>query len=95
VSAFFDEITLSKNLIVKINWADLLISYIRHPDVVMEICEYEKPIIIAVDFGKGFLRQVKGINSKIVMPEAMCNMKPNTGIDEIDRYFTHYGIPLL
>jgi len=93
VSAFLDEVDLSKTLIYKLNWADLLISYVRHPDVVMEICENEKPIIIAVDFGKGFLRQVRAINSKIVMPEAMCNVEPNTGIDEIDTYFRHYGIP--
>ncbi|MGV9173684.1 MAG: DUF166 family protein [Promethearchaeia archaeon] len=90
---FLDEINLCDELIEKIDWASLLIVYVRHPDVVMEICDHHKPTIIAVDFGKGFLCQVKSNNSKIVMPEAMCNVKPNTDIEEIDKYFAAYGIP--
>jgi len=41
--------------------ADLLIIYVRHPDVVAEICYRKKPTILAVDFGEGFLRQQKEI----------------------------------
>lgn len=92
-NAFIDNVNLSEELVKKIKWANLLIIYVRHPDVVMEICEYKKSTIIAVDFGNGFLRQVKSINSKIFMPEAMCNVKPNTGVEEIDKYFSHYGVP--
>ncbi|TFF92479.1 MAG: hypothetical protein EU543_05460 [Promethearchaeota archaeon] len=93
LNQIIDEVDLNKEFISKIKWADLLIIYIRHPDIVMEICEYGKPTIIAVDFGEGFLRQVKKINPKIVMPKAMCNVHPNTGIPEIDTYFTKYGFP--
>ncbi|TFG00671.1 MAG: hypothetical protein EU541_01670 [Promethearchaeota archaeon] len=93
VNSFIDNVNLSENLIEKIKWANLLISYVRHPDVVMEICGYKVPIIIAVDFGKGFLKQIQTINPKCIMPESMCNVKPNTGIDEIDLYFSQYGIP--
>jgi hypothetical protein len=93
LNIFIDNVNLSEKLVEKVKWADLLIIYVRHPDVVMEICGYKKPTIIAVDFGKGFLKQVKSTNSMIIMPEAMCNVQPNTGIDEIDKYFSHYGIP--
>lgn len=88
-----DEVSLSTELIEKIEWAELLIVYVRHPDVVMEICEFNKPSIIAVDFGKGFLRQVKSKNPNIVMPKAMCNVHPDTGIPEVDTYFSEYGFP--
>jgi hypothetical protein len=92
-SLFIDEVNLSTELIEKISWAELIIVYVRHPDVVMRICEFKKPSIIAVDFGEGFLRQVESINPSIVMPKAMCNVHPNTGIPEVDTYFSNYGFP--
>lgn len=90
---FIDEVLLEESVEIAINKADLLIIYIRHPDVVQEICDRNKPSILAIDFGEGFLRQVKEINSKVVMPTAMCNFFPDTGITEIDNYFTQYGFP--
>jgi hypothetical protein len=73
---------------------DLLIIYVRHPDVVAEICNHEKPTILAVDFGEGFLRQQKEGNPTILMPTSMCSITTNTGINEIDEYFRHFGYPL-
>lgn len=93
VHMLIDHPTLSKELIEKIKWADLLIIYVRHPDVVMKILEYKNPAVIAVDFGKGFLKQARTVNPQVVMPEAMCNVQPNTGIREIDEYFSKYGFP--
>ncbi len=74
--------------------ADLLIIYVRHPDVVAELCYRKKPTIIAVDFGEGFLRQQKESNPNIVMPISMCSIPSRTGINEIDEYFQNYGYPL-
>jgi len=74
--------------------ADLLIIYVRHPDVVAEICNRKKPTILAVDFGEGFLRQQKEDNPTIIMPTSMCSITPNTGNNEIDEYFRHFGYPL-
>jgi len=90
---FIDEVLLEERVEIAINRAELLIIYIRHPDVVQEICDRNKPSILAIDFGEGFLRQVKEINSKVVMPTAMCNFFPDTGIKEIDNYFKQYGFP--
>lgn len=90
---FIDEVFLEESVEIAINEADLLVIYIRHPDIVQEICDRNKPSILAVDFGEGFLRQVKEINSKVVMPTAMCNFFPDTGIKEIDNYFKQYGFP--
>jgi len=74
--------------------SDLLIIYVRHPDVVAEICYRKKPTILAVDFGEGFLRQQKGDNPNIFMPASMCSIPSNTGINEIDEYFKLFGYPL-
>jgi hypothetical protein len=74
--------------------ADLLIIYIRHPDVVSEICYRKKPTILAVDFGVGFLRQQKEVNPTVIMPTSMCSIPFNTGINEIDEYFRNFGYPL-
>ena len=74
--------------------ADLLIIYIRHPDVVSEICNRKKPTILAADFGEGFLRQQKETNPTIFMPASMCSISPNTDIKEIDEYFKNFGYPL-
>jgi len=74
--------------------ADLLIIYVRHPDVVAELCYRKKPTIIAVDFGEGFLRQQKEVNPTILMPSSMCSIPSNTGINEIDEYFRNFGYPL-
>lgn len=90
---FIDEVLLEERVEIAINRADLIIIYIRHPDVVQEICDRNKPSILAIDFGEGFLRQVKEINSKVVMPTAMCSFFPDTGIKEIDNYFKQYGFP--
>ena len=74
--------------------ADLLIIYVRHPDVVAEICYRKKPTILAVDFGEGFLRQQKEDNPNILIPTSMSSIPSNSGNNEIDEYFRHFGYPL-
>jgi hypothetical protein len=74
--------------------ADLLIIYVRHPDVVAEICYRKKPTILAVDFGEGFLRQQREDNPTMIMPSSMCCITSKTGINEIDEYYRHFGYPL-
>ncbi|MBD3353733.1 MAG: hypothetical protein GF364_19770, partial [Candidatus Lokiarchaeota archaeon] len=75
--------------------ADLIITYVRHPDVVLEICESEKPVILAINFGEGFYQQAKEINPKAVMPQTMCKLEPNTDIREINEYAEQFGSPKL
>jgi hypothetical protein len=91
---FLDEVILKNDVELAIEHADLLILYVRHPDVVMEIASREKPTILAINFGLGFLNQALELNPKIIMPISMCNALPDTGIDEIDRYFEKFGTPI-
>lgn len=90
---FLDEYTLDGDAEKEVSEADLLISYVRHPDVVAEICDRQKPTILAVDFGEGYYRQVRDSNDRVIMPTAMCNPPKNTNIKEIDEYFSKFGFP--
>lgn len=91
---FLDEVELSNDVEIAIEHADLLILYVRHPDVVMEIASRGKPTILPINFGLGFLNQVLELNSNVIMPISMCNALPDTGIEKIDRYFEKFGTPI-
>ncbi len=91
---FLDEVFLKPEVENAIEKADLMILYIRHPDVVAEICSRQKPIILPIHFGDGFFRQVKSENPKVIQPISMCNALPNTGIEEIDEFFKKFGSPV-
>ena len=72
---------------------DLYISYVRHPDVALAIIEKQKPVILGVSFGPGFLRQAKGINENIVAPVTMCSLEDNTWVPEINEFAKVFGRP--
>jgi hypothetical protein len=72
---------------------DLYISYVRHPDVALAIVEKQKPVILGVSFGPGFLRQAKEINENIVAPLTMCSLEDNTWVPEINEYAKVFGKP--
>lgn len=91
---FLDELFLPDDIEAAIKDADLLILYVRHPDVVAEICDRQKPTILPINFGQGFLNQVKASNPNVVQPISMCNATPDTGIKEIDEYFMKFGSPI-
>ncbi|MFX1381048.1 MAG: DUF166 family protein [Promethearchaeota archaeon] len=93
-SEIIDDVKLEDNVESAIKESDLLIVYVRHADVVAEICSRQKPTILPIDFGEGFLRQVKDMNPQIIMPISMCNALPDTGIKEIDEYFNKFGSPV-
>jgi hypothetical protein len=73
---------------------DLYISYVRHPDVALAIIDKQKPIILGVSFGPGFLRQAKGINENIIAPPTMCSLEDNTWVPEINEFAKVFGRPV-
>jgi hypothetical protein len=73
--------------------ADLIISYIRHPDINLELAKMGKPLIIAIDLGQGLLQQAREINTGTFMPSTMCHLEPVTGIEAIDSFAEAYGLP--
>ena len=72
---------------------DLYISYVRHPDVALALIEKQKPVILGISFGPGFLRQAKSINENIVAPVTMCSLEDNTWVPEINEFARAFGRP--
>jgi len=72
---------------------DLYISYVRHPDVALAIIGKQKPVILGVSFGPGFLRQAKAINENVVAPVTMCSLEDNTWVPEINEFAKVFGSP--
>jgi len=73
---------------------DLFISYVRHPDVALAIIDKQKPVILGVSFGPGFLRQAKEINENIIAPPTMCSLEDNTWVPEINEFAKVFGRPV-
>ena len=71
---------------------DLYISYVRHPDIILQLAELQKPLILGVLPGFGLYEQAKRINSKVVHAPTMCSLESNTGIKQIDLFINRAQI---
>jgi hypothetical protein len=93
IVAPFPQSMLIDDLDLDIPACDLYISYVRHPDVALAIIEKQKPVVLGVSFGLGFLRQAKGINENVVAPVTMCSLEDNTWVPEINEFAKVFGRP--
>jgi hypothetical protein len=73
---------------------NLYISYVRHPDIALAIIDKQKPVILGVSFGPGFIRQAKEINENIIAPLTMCSLEDNTWVPEINEFAKVFGRPV-
>jgi hypothetical protein len=94
IMAPFPQSILVDDLELDLPECDLFISYVRHPDVALALIGKQKPVILGVSFGPGFLRQAKGINENIVAPVTMCSLEDNTWVTEINEFAKVFGRPL-
>jgi hypothetical protein len=93
IMAPFPQAMLVDDIELTLPECDLYISYVRHPDVALAIIETQKPVILGVSFGPGFLRQAKAINENIVAPVTMCSLEDNTWVPEINEFAKVFGSP--
>ena len=93
IMAAFPQSMVVDDLELDLPECDLYISYVRHPDVALAIIEKQKPVILGVSFGPGFLRQAKAINENIVAPVTMCSLEDNTWVPAINEYAKVFGRP--
>jgi hypothetical protein len=94
ITAPFPQSMMADDIDLTLPACDLYISYVRHPDVALAIIEKQKPVILGVSFGPGFLRQAKAINENIVAPVTMCSLEDNTWVPEINEFAKVFGRPL-
>lgn len=88
------NVMLDDDLDIDIPDCDLYVAYVRHPDVILQLAELQKPLILGITPGLGLAAQAKRINSKVVNPRTMCSLEPDTGISEIDEFANHFGKPV-
>jgi hypothetical protein len=93
IEAPFPQSILIDDLELTLPECDLYISYVRHPDVALAIIAKQKPVILGISFGPGFLRQAKAINENIVAPVTMCSLDDNTWVPEINEFAKVFGKP--
>jgi hypothetical protein len=93
IMAPFPAAIIVDDLELSLPECDLYISYVRHPDVALAVIEKQKPVILGVSFGPGFLRQAKAINENIVAPITMCSLEDNTWVPEINEFAKVFGRP--
>jgi len=93
IPAPFPQSMIADDVELNIPDCDLYISYVRHPDVALAIIEKQKPVILGVSFGPGFLRQAKEINENIVAPVTMCSLEDTTWVPEINEFAKVFGRP--
>jgi hypothetical protein len=93
IIAPFPDSMMADDLELTLPECDLYISYARHPDVALAIIERQKPVILGVSFGPGFLRQAKAINENSVAPVTMCSLEDNTWVLEINEFAKVFGRP--
>jgi hypothetical protein len=94
IMAPFPQSIMVDDLELTLPECDLYISYVRHPDVALAIIDKQKPVILGVSFGPGFLRQAKAINENIIAPPTMCSLEDNTWVPEINEFAKVFGRPV-
>jgi hypothetical protein len=94
IMAPFPQSIMVDDLELTLPECDLYISYVRHPDIALAIIEKQKPVIMGVSFGPGFLRQAKTINENIIAPVTMCSLEDNTWVPEINEFAKVFGRPV-
>ncbi len=94
ITAPFPSGMMVDDIDLTIPYCDLYISYVRHPDVALAIIGKQKPVIMGISFGPGFLRQAKAINEDIVAPPTMCSLEDNTWVPAINDFAKVFGRPM-
>lgn len=88
------NVILDDDIEMSIPDCDMYISYVRHPDIITQLAELQKPLILGVLPGYGLYEQSKRANSQVIYAPTMCSLENNTGIVEIDLFTKFYGNPI-
>ncbi len=78
---------------IEVPEADLYLSYLRSPALALALVEKGRPVILAVSFGPGFVRQARAINPDVVAPETMCSLEPTTWNGSLNAFARAFGRP--
>ncbi len=88
------SVMLDEDLSLELPQCDLYLSYVRHPDIILELVALQKPLILGITPGLGLFQQANSINPKVLSPRTMCSLEQNTDIIEIDNFAEYIGKPI-
>jgi hypothetical protein len=92
-----EDVEISEEILKKLQNADMIISYILHPDLVLELVEqlHEKVgwIIVGAWKGEGFKNQLEQFDN-VNCPENMCDLEEN-GDTIFDEFVNKFGMPIV
>ncbi len=95
--AFADEIHLPKDIMNRLKKADIILSYILHPDLSIELVDalHNKVewIIVGAWRGDGFKNQLENYGN-VICPENMCDLTEN-GNTIFDEFVSKFGRPVV
>jgi len=96
-SMFMDDVEVPEDILTEIKSADLIISYILHPDLVLEMVEEIHGdvgwIIVAAWRGEGLKNQLEAYGN-VSCPDTMCELEEN-GDPVYDEFVSKYGKPVV
>ncbi len=94
-SAFMDEIDISPEIINKLEKFDLILSYVLHPDLALDLVEalHDKVdwLIVGAWKGEWFKNQLESYGN-VTCPENMCDLTEN-GNAAFDEFVSVFGKP--
>jgi hypothetical protein len=94
---FLDEVEIPSDQFKHMQKADILISYILHPDLTLEVVEklhdQVEWIIVGAWRGEGFKNQLTRFGN-VTCPENMCDLTEN-GNPFFDEFVAKYGRPVV
>jgi hypothetical protein len=92
-----EEVEISEDALKNLKTADLIISYILHPDLVLEVVEQLHDevgwIIVGAWRGEGFKNQLEQYDN-VICPENMCDLEEN-GDPVFDEFVNNFGKPIV
>lgn len=96
-SMFMDDVEVPEDILTELKSADLIISYILHPDLVLEMVEEIHGdvgwIIVAAWRGEGLKNQLEAYGN-VSCPDTMCELEEN-GDPVYDEFVSKYGKPVV
>jgi hypothetical protein len=94
---FIEDVEIPSDAMKILKTADLIISYILHPDLVLELVEHLHDkvgwIIVGAWKGEGFKNQLEQYEN-VSCPENMCDLEEN-GDSVFDEFVSKFGKPIV
>jgi hypothetical protein len=96
-SMFMEDIEIDEETLERLKSMDIIISYILHPDLLLELVEqlhdYVGWIIVGAWKGEGFKNQIEEYEN-VICPENMCDLE-ESGDEVFNEFVSKFGKPIV